>query len=666
MVRLRIYKDHIQSEALVTDADASVLVTFQVKNFNVIAGANTQNVFSYEIDIPEGINRLALDSIIDINSTNGRELRGKTVRASIDAPLWTSDGSLVFKGYDMTDGVAVVKAQFVAGMRNIFEDLPENLCDLDMGIGYYGYSFPDGIDTVKDDNNPYDGTYKYWFPLVYYGDDASATDHIPSDYLKPAIYSRAIIDTISETGGFTIDSKVFNSEYFKRLVHPYTCEDRENIRIQGFVISNDNDLIGVDTQNIFLNNNFIPYTVSNPIPLGINTMGQIGISFTDSATLTHSFFASNVTTFSYAYVTINRGGVFIISNAVQVQNGQNDFVINLDLQEGDIITINNDGNFDIQAGGSWILEWSDLDNGLIENAFFYIGTALPCYPIKDYLVDLSVLHNLVYFYDQRRNRLIAEPKWDCVLTGTGEAIGGFYGNKFEARDITEYIDCEKESGTFQFSDYKRFLTFQYCEDSNDELIASTLYQHRETLNSNYPTGTTTIETSLLAPTLFDTLPSQYVPASPTATPIVPWIVKFGQDDDDKGVSCKGKMRIAYKVGNVIGNWLWKTNANDPGVFPYATMRDNALGINLGFDSFSNVNGIVETYYRTDITNSNDGIKKVVSVNSDAINLNDLQGLFSTPVTYNSPYTGKGTYLVERATRVNIAGTAKIDLELISI
>lgn len=216
----------------------------------VLPGTASNNVlFSHIWDI--GVN------LISSGNTNFNPTFNPNLKADV---LIFQDGNEVFKGFAKldnivnTDGKVEYEMSFYGNLANIFTTLGESkLSDLDLSEYDHTYNKTNQVNSWDTSIIKNGSTYVnfssgnptgegYVYPMI---DLALSNPNVykVSDWF-PAIYAKTIIDKIFNEAGFQYSSVFLNSNFFKRLVIPYT---NGNLKISQTQINEINTKVGVAT-----------------------------------------------------------------------------------------------------------------------------------------------------------------------------------------------------------------------------------------------------------------------------------------------------------------------------------------------------------------------------------------------------------------------------------
>lgn len=171
--------------------------------------------------------------------------------------------------------------------------------DRDTIIKSFNYINYKNNDLVNN-GGPGDG---YVYPYIVYGGSTDITNSWNIYDAYPAVYLKTVIDKIISDSGYVYKSKFFNSEYFKKLIIPFTNgtlqydnEQLNNLQVVVGFNEEFNPATGLVGQGGSINN--------NNLLLGFNreTGEYVNINFTDQL---NQFDGGNITIDSNGFYDIN-------------------------------------------------------------------------------------------------------------------------------------------------------------------------------------------------------------------------------------------------------------------------------------------------------------------------------------------------------------------------
>lgn len=272
----------------------------------VLPGTASNNVlFSHIWDI--GVN------LISSGNTNFNPTFNPNLKADV---LIFQDGNEVFKGFAKldnivnTDGKVEYEMSFYGNLANIFTTLGESkLSDLDLSEYDHIYNKTNQTNSWATSIIKNGSTYVnfssgnptgegYVYPMIDYGFGNGTSYDVRHFY--PAVYVKTIIDKIFSEAGFQYQSTFFTSQFFKRLIIPYT---------ENTLRYSDAQLAQITTQASNLSS--MPYSAGpGTNPTWFNLQGQI-LQFNNDSTPPNVDAGNNYNTSTYKYTAPKAGNYFI-------------------------------------------------------------------------------------------------------------------------------------------------------------------------------------------------------------------------------------------------------------------------------------------------------------------------------------------------------------------
>jgi hypothetical protein len=83
----------------------------------------------------------------------------------------------------------------------------------------------------------------YVYPYILYGQHNDTFNRLYASNLFPAVYVKTVMDKIFEFAGYTYTSSFFNSEYYRKLILPFTSD---NIQMDDLEFSGRTTIVGVE------------------------------------------------------------------------------------------------------------------------------------------------------------------------------------------------------------------------------------------------------------------------------------------------------------------------------------------------------------------------------------------------------------------------------------
>lgn len=227
------YKIVANDQDLDTFEGESVSLNYQIEDILDIEKRNTN--FSKTINLPgtKG-NNLFFNQIFDVNIDNINFNPNVKIPASITIGDNTvMDGNLQLLNISIVNEEVEYQVAVFGTLKNIVNDFGDyTLRNLD--LSEYDHTRNQATiaaswyNTIKYNGNdiyaPNEGR-GYVYPYIVNGNSSDIYDNVYIYDLYPAVYVKTYLDKMFEFTGFTYSSKFFNSEYFKRLILPFT-EDK--------------------------------------------------------------------------------------------------------------------------------------------------------------------------------------------------------------------------------------------------------------------------------------------------------------------------------------------------------------------------------------------------------------------------------------------------------
>lgn len=586
-----------------------------------------ENIISNSLSIPYEKNKAELKHVVDSNSKEGIKIKCNRLKAILSSNGLCREGFIYFDGYEtaLTGTCETVNliGQFVSGVQDFLQNVPENLCDLPECFEPFTVNSQNIIDNWQD-YDPYSGVPIY-YGLTYQGGLLNETS-VPVSYMQPQIYDAAIIEAIAKSSGYEIKSEYFKTEDFRRhlLTYGNECE------FYSTVLKSESRI------DIVIDDFAVLQFGSVTFPKDINIFFNIG-NFQVSATNGGSLFLNRIGKYvmKAKFNSIGSGYLAIIETdtnqnlAIQeINDGYNEIDLSFELTQVKEIALVGFGDFTIPFDGATFFL---CRNRIIENADLLPMRSLPCKKVKDYLLDLQLEHDLIFFFDDKNKCLLIETLYDKTLP-TGEFIKGWYGSKSDAENWTKKIVKGSETGKFTSEQIKRTLITGYCQDDNDTLTNETYLDCETELCNKYEKGTTEKRMQCIGLMNNSRLPENLKPTiivEPNM-PIIPTEYEELEDGQEQQPNryCSDKMKRLYKVGEKNGTWRFDGFSFD--TYPYVTSLDTLLGINMSFCDIREIKGRMSIFYPMYIQQLNEKPQKSFRVKIDQKEISDLVGLYRKP------------------------------------
>lgn len=318
----------------------------------VLPGTASNNVlFSHIWDI--GVN------LISSGNTNFNPTFNPNLKADV---LVLQDGNEVFKGFAKldnivnTDGKVEYEMSFYGNLANIFTTLGESkLSDLDLSEYDHTYNKTNQTNSWATSIIKNGSTYVnfsggnptgegYVYPMIDYGFGNGTSFDVRHFY--PAVYVKTIIDKIFSEAGFQYQSTFFTSQFFKRLIIPYT---------ENTLRYSDAQLAQITSQASNLSS--MPYSAGpGTNPTWWNLQGQI-LQFNNDSTAPNVDLGNNFNTSTYKYTAPKAGNYFItLYVAINVKHNNSTSPDTL-FYQGSLPSqiFRSIGTIDIKGGGNTLL-----------------------------------------------------------------------------------------------------------------------------------------------------------------------------------------------------------------------------------------------------------------------------------------------------------------------
>jgi hypothetical protein len=228
------FKIYANQTELDTYEDFSVSFNYQISDIIDISTRSTS--FSKSIKIPgTAKNNQFFQNIFDLNV----DISNTSYNPKMALPCTITIGDVqIFNGnlelLTINTNQKLVEYEIVVTgiLRNLFYNMADYyLTDLDLSE----YNHQRNITTItnswdyqiKKSGADYDATglgEGYVYPYINYGNSQDISTNLYVYDQAPAIYVKTIIDKIFESSSYTYTSNFFNSEYFKKLIIPFTSD----------------------------------------------------------------------------------------------------------------------------------------------------------------------------------------------------------------------------------------------------------------------------------------------------------------------------------------------------------------------------------------------------------------------------------------------------------
>lgn len=646
------------------DQKTDTELNLKIKDFSRGIGENdNSNFFTLEFDIHlTSSNILSLNYATHINIVSGSELIGKQVFCFLTVGFQVFRGYIIIQSNEVKNGQAFIKTQYLGGLKNFSEFLPERMRELDLGSHYDDFS---SITQINQNDGPYDGTNPIYYIhgiTVAGADFGTVVGAVPPNIM--CIHASAIFEAISNYLGVTIESNFLNTEFFRRILHPIRNFSKLSVNAYSLTVNDQIVQANGPYSSLTLNGSKLDTDYSDLVLLSgffsdvfvLNENIVKGENF--KATFAFDLILSN--TDGHVGVYAINSGVFVFET---VESGNSRF--NLEIEN-----VNPDEEFVFIFYGNVTLEAGSNFRVFIEGAdYFALGLNvnnnsifLDSEKVSDFLSGHTDNFNLIIFYDEKREVLIIENKWPATLP-TGETVPGFYRNIAFNQDWSRLVDFKNANFDYKVNtSLSRELVFKFSQDSNDGFDEGIL-QHTETLSDKYPKGTTEKQNKVFAATGNEIFEYRDISSLVLRSMVLPKIIylneaittETSQDflTRDSSIGNTINHRLLFKFGklgySITANGV-TTNFDlaFQRFFVDAANRVNGkpIKVNLGYDDFRAEPGLVNMLYRKDISIYNEGFVGKFNINLPLSAILDIENLFRYRKFVKTSGVGDGYYILD--------------------
>lgn len=628
---------------LFIDNGNALPVNLAIKDFNQISGAkNNVSYFTYSVSIPYDLNAAALASAVDLNVTSAQDLPGVELNAFLESSFYTFRGVLKISSYEKQGNVTSVKAQFLGGLKNWINLLPEYLRELELGESLFDTA---SVSSIYSDSNPYDGSLEVWYSLKYYQKFIDP-DFVSTLDFRQDVYFAAIIRAIEVLSSTPIQSNLFASEYFRRMLMPYVGDGRVIYRQWDGFLNTDRVISVGEFVNAFTS----IWTTDDPLGAltAFTPVGAIPI-VDDEVNMTFKC-VFNVTTAKTSLFVILSDQNLNTKDSISIPAGITSFELSGVFESGNRPQLFIEGDCVLLTGSSIELQ---VEGSQFEGVYIKHRSAIRSdLKTADWISGLSDLFNLVWFYDENNEVLICDPKWN-VLLPTGETVRGFYSDL--AEDYSGIQDCDTESGDFGIDvDVKRSLIMAFQHDKDDRAVKSDRkWSHLEVLPPKFADGETLQRNEAFAPTVNQALPDAYTGGTNPA--IVPTFLKDSADEIENA-DYDFISRVLYKIGVLPYSWKFNNASVVSGAPIAAQVLEVAVALPPGLPGFANVGmgdfnkrlGLSNLFYWRDFEIYRNGVIKTVNMALPVTALLNLEVFFRLLKFTNTQESGALFHVLDSA------------------
>lgn len=655
------------------DRENAFALTIQAKDFSIISEKTNVAFYSLGGSFDYEGNKEKLMQIVDRNAFQPSNIIGREVNAWILSDGDNYLGSITFDGIDKSSGRIKVNFTFLGGNANWVKKLPEYLFELDLGETLIvSDSTITALNVYAGPYDPDEGV--LWFSYKIYNvfPYSGGKFIVGESGMRPDLYFKAIIDAIAESVELNIVSQIFSTEWFRRWLMPFTGES------------------GLKHHSVTLDT-----------PPGIPMTGFLATSlwneafdpsnFHDAGTdrfLTNALWedGSNVYVELQIELTVSSGNNAVVHmfdgltleslDSANLIVGDNNIRLIGSVQANSHVVIFVEGSCNLSAGEIRYITGMPI---LVQSHYIVNNTPINN-DIKtiDFINDLTLFMNLVWYHDAKSQKLIVDSKWGAELT-TGEVVDGFYQSSTFAEKWGEFLDCKNEKFNDLSFGYKEIEWRFKMDDNDDYVLNPKTYGWSEAIKNK---GNNQInENKVFAPTINVTVPDSYVDsldAPFTENAILP---VMGTPDHLENIEAVQRFnflpRMLFKVGVVD----WSLNHIDTlGVgwlsvaFQQIDIRGNAnindvdptaLIANLTYEDWNGIPGFISTFYKPDILIWKHGGRKTVTVNIPLLHFIDIEKVLRYKKMIGFRDTGTGLYIIESA-RLLLNKPGVTELQLIDL
>jgi hypothetical protein len=658
MARIEIYIDGIKAD--LPEKDLNLNLTFALKDRNGIA-INSGSRSEYSFDLPATKqNDYIFSRFHDVGEVTLQ-------RQELLPAIIIVDGLPFFEGKAQVRSVTTqqdrfywkglsYKVSFYGNNVDWVADLKEKfIYQLDFGTITLGAN-----QNLSAYSNDYAGGFNFCTLVMKFKNWAvfGQVDTFSESF--PALFVKTIVDKIFLSLGYTVNSNVFNTDWFKQLIVPIPVDTSVPVNDEQYEIDYLNTIAtdltlgtgGFVGIYVFPIQTTFPLIGPNPYNnvTGIYTVPQDGYYLARA-----SFTVSNQTT------TCGMLFGFGINGAppVQVygQSAATSYSITTTVTGEYVFLLNAGDTIDVRVASA-----APLGNTFDVNGIFEVqGQAIITDPITldfkylinkqwrqlDFIKGLAHLLNLTFETNVALRTVTIEPSDNYLYTypGANNIEQGFYNKSFS--DLTRKVDLNITGELFNIDDFERSIQFIYKEDSNDPTVEA-LNQGQNVpmagAQFNFPvtrlkSGITDIENPFFCPTL--NFLDDEIRGVGSASPIyVPFI--WPENYLDTPTATQGNYdigpRILFKDKDYLSNPSNPTfvinDPTSPGTltipFPSAFMQNyNSPGVyqSLVFGSETingvYVKGLLERFYLAEMIRRMYGKQMEVYMFWDVLMLNNL-------------------------------------------
>lgn len=638
------------------DKSSVFALNLQAKDFSITAERSNVAFYSLGGQIDYEANKETLQAIVDRNAFKPSDFIGRETNTWIISDADNYLGSITFDEVSVQDGRVQIAFTFLGGNANWIKNLPEYLHELDLGETFINPE--ETIRLMNEYTGPYDSTEGLlWFSYKIYNTGLynSGGDYFTyvESNMRPDLYFKAIIDAMAGRIGLNLVSQIFSSEWFGRWLMPYTGESS----LKHHSVTLDTPPSGVLTgfvDTTLWNEAFDPLDLHDAVNIRFRAAGYWPAGSKVYAELQLEW---DVASASNAVVYLRNWSQTDYVDKADIVVGQNNIVLKGYFKPLQELSLHINGECELTSGE---IRFITSMPRLVEGHYLLNNSPIP-EGLKsiDFISELTLMLNLVWYHDAKNYKLIADTKWGGELT-TGEVVGGFYKASTFTRNWYNVLDCKNEKSKDLSFGFKE-VQWQFKEDDEDNYVTDLLtYGHSEIIKNKGDIKT--FKNKIFVPTANIEVPEKYrnnLNSPFTENAILPVMGEPTEiDDPDASEKYNFQPRILFKIGTVD----WSLNHTDTlgdvwiaVAFQRIDLRENtnlldvsptALVANLGYGDSDGIPGFVSTFYRPDILIWKKGGRKTITLNVNLAEFLSIEDTLRYKKLVGFRDTGIGTYIVE--------------------
>ncbi|MDX2000957.1 MAG: hypothetical protein SFW35_00865 [Chitinophagales bacterium] len=496
----------------------------------------------------------------------------------------------------------------------------------------------------------WNGAYPVWdyvYSLKSYGgwrgnslDTQFAPRYVLVDDMRPDVYVLAVINRAFAKIGYTFQSNFLSGNLGKKLIIPFVgnnfLREGQIATDASFKVKSGGLQHFYDIQdpggpgNVTKNYHYLQYDVESPSPDFFDNGNHFTTSYVTNNRQLRSFYTSpskkiyvsftasglikgingHVDKLLIEIIDFTNGAVLVSEEHEEIE-GINEWEVPFQITSGkDVLAaghrvgvkvtswVRHAGLFKSKAV-IWAQQlefYCEVDNVLLEGDKYHIATVFPDWNVLDILAGLNNMFNLYYRTDAVAKTVYCEPREQ------------FYKPVSDSVDWTYKLDISKGIATDFIDSYNRNLVFTFKNDSKDKYVQELAKQLGRTpgartvvLPERFKAGKQELGTKFFAYTAEAV--NEVLHLNKDNGPILPVFWKDSKYPEEAVYDYEPRILLyrgnLFQIG-INGNtsWAWKQKSNIQQKIPYAS-----CGLEL---DYSGVNGLAETYYKTDVAAIKDG------------------------------------------------------------